>query len=223
VTSQPVGVEAGRKRLLLVDGRLRKQLRGVLILDLLLMAVLAALAWRSSTPDRVDVTVARALYAERGSILRAVTDVVSVLGEPLVVVALSAIVAAWAWRHAHDRVLALFSPVAVGATSLVGHLLKLLVERTRPPTAVFAHELDFSYPSGHATGATALALTIILLALALRARHRHALIALATGYAVAICLSRLVLGVHFLTDIVGAVALAGAGVLVIGWLCTRRR
>jgi undecaprenyl-diphosphatase len=88
-------------------------------------------------------------------------------------------------------------------------------------TAVLAHELDYSFPSGHATGATALALTVILLVVALESRHRHLWIALAGGYGIAICLSRLLLGVHYVTDILGAVALATGGVLAIGWACAR--
>lgn len=204
----------------LVDGRLREQLRLVLVVEIVLVVALAALAWRSATPDRVDAAVARALYVRPGSVLRSLTDVVTLIGKPVVVAALSFLVAGWAWRKTAEILLAAFSPVAVGATSVLGHLLKLLVERPRPATAVAAHELDFSFPSGHASAAAALALTVILLAVALRARRRRPLIALAVGYAVAICLSRLLLGVHFLTDIVGAVALAAAVVLAVGWVCS---
>lgn len=209
-----------RHRRQLVDGRLRRQLRSVLVAEVAFVALLAALVARSSTPDRLDAAVARALYAEPGSALRSVTHAVTALGSPVAVVALSLLVAAGAWWQARDAVLAAFSPVAVGATSLTGHVLKLLVERPRPATAALAHEVDFSYPSGHSTGATALALTVVLLAFALRTRHRHAIAAVAGTYAVVMCLSRLVLGVHFLTDILGAIAVGTAGVLLVGWACS---
>ncbi|MBA3654591.1 MAG: phosphatase PAP2 family protein [Actinobacteria bacterium] len=142
------------------------------------------------------------------------------LGDPAVVVAASLVLAAWAWWRYRAVRLALFGPAAVGLTSLVGHALKLVVERPRPATAVLAHEFDFSYPSGHATGATALALASILL-LALGSTRRRAGAMVAAAYAAAICVSRLALGVHFLTDVVAAVLLGTAGVLCAGWLCSR--
>src|SRR4051812_1225493 len=151
LTSPPAATDPSRRRRLLVDGRLRDQLRVVLGVEAVLVAGLSAVAWRSSEPNRVDAAVGRAIYAEPGSVLRSATDAVSVLGEPVVVVALSLMVAVWAWRQTREPLLALFSPVAVGAITLFAHLLKLLVERPRPATAAAAHELDFSYPSGHAT------------------------------------------------------------------------
>jgi undecaprenyl-diphosphatase len=106
---------------------------------------------------------------------------------------------------------------AVVLTSLAGHALKLLVERSRPSTALLAGEADYSFPSGHATGATALALaTVLLIALVAPVRGRRAATVALAAYAAIICASRLALGVHYLTDIVSAVLFATAGVLAMG-------
>lgn len=208
----------GRHRLL--EARLRDRLEIVVIVEVVLVAVLTALVWHSHAPDRIDARVARLLYAQPGTSLRSATSAVSTLGQPWVVALASFAVGWWAWRRTRDVVIGAFAPVAVGVTSLVSHLLKLAIERPRPATAVFAHEIDFSFPSGHATGAAALALCVVLLATALGVRRRRVVVAVSVLYATVICVSRLVLGVHYLTDIVGGVAVGTAGVLVAGWVCT---
>lgn len=202
----------------MLDERLRRHLPRLVAGDAVLVVVLALVAWHARHADRADAAVARAIYAPPGSAWRAVADVVTRLGDPMVVAAASIAVAAWAWHRYRDVAVAAFCPVTVVGASVLEHLLKLLVERSRPATAVLAHELDYSYPSGHVTGATALALSAILLVLAMRSRRRGLTIAVAAGYPVAIAVSRLALGVHYLSDVVGAAALASACVLVVATL-----
>lgn len=192
----------------------------LLFIELLLVAVFAAVVWHSRAPDRIDANVAKALYARPGTMPRAIADTITNLGKPGVVVVASFVVAVLAWRRFRAVQLALFCPIAVGVTSLLGHALKLLVERPRPATAALAHEFDFSYPSGHATGATALAVAAILLVALARSRWRSLVTVGASAYAAAISVSRLVIGVHYLADVVAAAMLGTAGVLAAGWLCT---
>ncbi len=92
-------------RRVLIDGRLREQLRAVLPIKVLAVACLAAVAWRSRSPDRLDASVARGLYAEPGSLLRAMTDVVTLSGQPVVVGVLSFTVAVWVWQRTRARLL----------------------------------------------------------------------------------------------------------------------
>lgn len=218
VVSATISREADSAARRLVDGRLRERLHVLLFAELTLVALMAAMVWHSRTPDRIDANVAKALYARPGTLPRSIADMITTIGKPGVVVAASFVVAVLAWRRFRAVHLALFCPAAVGVTSLLGHALKLLVERPRPATAALAHELDFSYPSGHATGATALAVAIILLAALAGPRWRSLVTVTACMYAAAISVSRLVIGVHYLADVVAAVLVGTAGVLAAGWL-----
>lgn len=106
--------------------------------------------------------------------------------------------------------------VAEGGAALMEELVKLVVARPRP--RLFHHVVAASgpsFPSGHATNAIALAIVVIFLVW--RFTQRHDLTALtavvALTYAALVGLSRLVLGVHYPTDVLGGFALGAA------WLC----
>ena len=196
----------------LLDRRLQRAASRLIGLGLVTITALAALVWQNSAQatDTVDRRVAAALYALPGSTVRLLFGAITVAGEPAVVIVLTLIVAAWTWRRLHDRVLAAFCPIAVAAASVVEEVLKTVVGRSRPATALLAHETSRSFPSGHATAGAALATTLTLLILATRPPRRRLLFALLAAYSLAISASRLVLGVHFLTDVIAGSAIGVA-------------
>jgi undecaprenyl-diphosphatase len=95
-----------------------------------------------------------------------------------------------------------------GGGKLVEFLLKHLFHRTRPAGSQAA---SYSYPSGHAMGAM-IGYGILAYLLLRRAERPATRVAITAGAGVvilAVGTSRLVLGVHFFTDVVGGYA-AGA-------------
>lgn len=110
------------------------------------------------------------------------------------------------WRRG-DRRAALFLPTAALVETLLNSLLKLGFGRARPD--LLAH-LDpvttLSYPSGHSAHNAAL----WLMAALLLAPGRAAAIAIALGVAGLIGVSRIVLGVHWPSDVAGG-WMIGAG------------
>jgi len=105
---------------------------------------------------------------------------------------------------------------AFAGGGLLDVVLKLVIRRPRPPgAAAFLQHFSWSFPSGHAMasligyGMLAYVLTLLWI------HHRSAQIAVVLGAAlliIAIGFSRLYLGVHYFSDVVGGYA---AGVL---WL-----
>ena len=106
---------------------------------------------------------------------------------------------------------AVFAALAVGGAAALMTILKSQFQRVRPDLWVsIAPETSYSFPSGHATLNSALATTIVLLLWRTHWRW-HALV-LGALWVVAICLTRVYLGVHFPSDVTAGAAGAFAWV-----------
>ncbi|MDG6101442.1 phosphatase PAP2 family protein [Dactylosporangium aurantiacum] len=127
--------------------------------------------------------------------------------------------AGWLWWRGARRV-ALWAVVTMVAGGLLGAGLKLLLGRDRPEFLdPVSHAAGYSFPSGHALTA-ALGAGVLLLIFLPFVRHaaavrtqrltRCALVAAALIVAVVTGLTRIALGVHWLSDVVAGWTLGAA-------------
>ncbi|HHU67095.1 phosphatase PAP2 family protein [Corynebacterium sp.] len=108
----------------------------------------------------------------------------------------------------------LLLPGAVLAANLISHLLKRLIGRERPPVEEWLIEVgNQALPSGHATGTAAFATALTLLLWARGGWWRVPVVA-SWGLSVLVGLSRLVLHVHWASDVLAGWVL-GVGVALI--------
>lgn len=196
----------------------------VAVLTVATVALLAALIFwaRTSTGavHHLDVSVADSLnrYVARHPAEVTAWKVITNIGGPSTWRVLAGIAVVVLWLR-HRRREAIVAGVTIAAAALVSGVVKTLVGRHRPivPMPV-DHVGGPSFPSGHSiTSFTALGLLVVLAWPYLRRAARGAVVAVAFALAATVGFSRLILGVHYLTDVVGGWLLAtlllvGAGV-----------
>lgn len=161
--------------------------------------------------ERFDSLVLVLLAPWRTSTGLEIARVVSRFGTSLVMSALALAVLLTLHRH-NWRVVAAGWVLVFGGGKLVEALLKHTIHRARPIGAL--QQLDnpsYSYPSGHAMGSMIGygVLAYLILLCVRRPAARAAVTAAAALVILAIGLSRLVLAVHYFTDVIGGYA-AGA-------------
>lgn len=131
---------------------------------------------------------------------------VTLFGSPLWVAVLVVIVALYLWRARARLLLRAWIGTNAGG-ALVEYVLKTTVHRTRPQyAAAYLHGHSYSFPSGHTMGST---VCYFLLAYLISShprvteRARRAVSAVAVILVGAIGFSRLYLGVHYPSDVLG--------------------
>jgi membrane-associated phospholipid phosphatase len=185
----------------------------LLLAAFVLLGVLAA-----SGPIGPDATVAGALRGEWRRPPGTVAAMVSVLLGPIIPVAAAVLLligVAVAYRRADRWLLrVLIRCFVVGVACRLVSVLKPAFDRRRPRLYP-----DFSYPSGHVVSVATTAFVAILLCLWL-AQRLLPLVTTVAVLAVLVCAAaRVVLGVHWVTDTVGAaLGVTGVGLLVAGVL-----
>ena len=103
------------------------------------------------------------------------------------------------WREAT------FAGVSFAGSALLNMATKQFFQRDRPTLwESIAPEHTFSFPSGHAMGSATLAMVVVLLCW--HTRWRWVAVALASSFAVLVGVSRIYLGVHYPSDILGGFA-----------------
>lgn len=103
------------------------------------------------------------------------------------------------WREAT------FAGVSFAGSALLNMATKQFFQRDRPTLwESIAPEQTFSFPSGHAMGSATLAMVVILLCW--HTRWRWLAVALAGSFALLVGVSRIYLGVHYPSDILGGFA-----------------
>jgi len=193
-----------------------------ILLPLLLLGELAEDVWEDKGEYRFafDEPILHFLHARatphRDSLWSFVTD----FGRPPLMLAMGACVVGFLWIQKRRGDAAFFLASVTGA-AILNVVAKLVFGRTRPDLWIsIAPETSFSFPSGHAMATMAMAAALVVLAWP--ARGRFAILAGAIVFVVAVGLSRLYLGVHYPSDVLGGWCAALAWVSGLAAIRSRR-
>jgi undecaprenyl-diphosphatase len=137
------------------------------------------------------------------------------LGAPVVAALVTTVVAIALTARNRDPWTLGFLLVAVGGTALLTRGLKDMVDRVRPALTDIPDSLGPAFPSGHSSyAAAAYAAMALVLAHGYGRRRQVLLAGLAAALAVAVAATRVMLTVHWLTDVIAGLALGWAWVAV---------
>jgi undecaprenyl-diphosphatase len=160
--------------------------------------------------DTADMNAIKSVADWRPQGVVDVAKVVTWLGSSTVLIPLAAVACLLFWRAGRERDAAAIALSLAGAIAL-WHIIKPLVARPRPTVEHLAHVSGTSFPSGHATQAAAFWLA---LALALNTAWGWVVAALIV---VAVCATRVILGVHYPGDVVAGALLGGGWAVFTRW------
>jgi undecaprenyl-diphosphatase len=162
---------------------------------------------REGYTQQFDTAVLRWLGAHHTPTLTTIMTEVTPLGTGVVVLTVVGITTAFLWHTEHKHSARMLLAATAG-NILLNNGLKLLFDRERP--AVFewgTHAASSSFPSGHAMSATVVYGTVAYL-LARLQKHtwaRAITLLVAVLMIALICLTRLYLGVHYPSDVLGGI------------------
>ncbi|WP_067823988.1 phosphatase PAP2 family protein [Nocardia inohanensis] len=139
------------------------------------------------------------------------------LGNPVRAMVIAGVAAVWVARWSGDRWRGAVIAGTVAGAAGVGTVVKEIVGRGRPPEgARLVAETSLSYPSGHATATSALVGVLVMMYVTRRPGRGKAVGAGVLGIVVVgvMCATRLYLGVHWFSDVVGGVLLGSSVVAI---------
>ena len=133
-------------------------------------------------------------------------ELVTLLGDTRTAIVLALIVGIVEYRRRPSRWILPFLVVVIAGAVFLTRGIKSLIDRVRPDFNPITETLGPSFPSGHSATAAALFGALALLMSRGRTPKQRSLIAgAAAGLAAGVACSRVLLGVHWLTDVVAGV------------------
>lgn len=184
------------------------------VLGIVVFGALTAYVEYANGPTGLDSRILLAAVSARTAMVTSLAVIVTDLGSFPVVVVVALTTAVVLWSRTRRLLLPVTLLITVIETAAIVYLVKEIVGRRRPPVTflIGAPSTDGSFPSGHTTNGT---VVYVLAALFLgwtigRRWCRHLLLASAVVVGIGIGLTRIYLGYHWASDVLGGWLLATA-------------
>ena len=184
---------------------------GLAIVGGLLVGAFAYLVRSSETLVDADNSVGRWGVDHASSWSTDAIELVTELGSSLYIVPAMVLLAVIEYRRVPNRWMPVFLVTVVAGEIILVNTIKELLDRLRPDFYAITETLGPSFPSGHSGLAAAFyAAAALVLARRRSPRTRSLLAGGAVGIAVAVACSRVLLGVHWMSDVVAGLAFGWA-------------
>lgn len=184
-------------------------------LSLMLIAILTVIAFNvgedalDGESAAIDVSILLALRDHLPPAAVGFFDLITFTGSSIFLVPLTfAATIALLWMKRRFEAFLLAASVIGGALTV--YIVKALASRERP--ALWDHQTYWgsSFPSGHTLAVTAFAIAAVLCTIRMRPALKHLALAVALVWISLVAVSRLVLGVHWPTDVLVAACIGAS-------------
>jgi membrane-associated phospholipid phosphatase len=187
------------------------------------LAAFALFTWSAVAETglaRVDPGVQDFVVRHRVDWLTDTFRILTHLGSSVILVVVLAAFGVLVWISRRSLVALTLPIVAFVVTVLAKNAAKALIERPRPsPALAIGSNTGFAFPSGHAADSLAVfAMLALILSTARTPRAKWALWSCALAVVMVVGASRVYLGSHWLSDVLGGWALAAAIVSLLAWM-----
>lgn len=182
------------------------------------LLIFYAVIFHQEALTTLDYHLASVFYNTRTEAITPIVRAVTLIGNPFSQLALATISALALLLFSRSNYAKLLIYVMFMGALCLNTTVKFVVKRQRPD--VWLHLIKqggYSFPSGHAMGMTILFGTLIFISWRLIRSHsvRVTLAILFTLIVILVALSRIYLGVHFVSDIIGGASLGASFIFAV--------
>jgi membrane-associated phospholipid phosphatase len=172
--------------------------------------LLVGRVWPAEVLRLIDRPVTRALVGIRDPLLTDIMRAITALGGTAFVTAVVAAAAVGSYYVTRRRRWPTFLVATILGAVALDNFVKYVINRPRPMLRPLVDPFGSSFPSGHAAAAAALSCALaFLLSRDRGGRAQAAIWAIAAVVVILVAISRIYLGAHWLTDVVGGAVLGG--------------
>lgn len=173
--------------------------------------------------DRFDLRIISFIQSYESPGLTEVMSFFTFLGSGIMITVTAVLAAVVLYKGLGHRIELIVLGAAVGGASIMNLALKAVFHRTRPNIHRLIEIGGYSFPSGHSMAAAALygSLAFLLWRHMTTSWGRKALIGASVVMIIGIGLSRIYLGVHYPSDVIGGYLASGFWLAVLIWVFQR--
>ncbi|MFD0696925.1 phosphatase PAP2 family protein [Paenibacillus sp. GCM10027628] len=169
---------------------------------------------------KLDSSIISSIQGSEAPWLTAVMKCFTFIGSTPIVILLSIVAMVFLYKVLHHRLELTFFVSIIAGTAIFNQVLKLIFQRQRPSLHRLIEETGYSFPSGHSMEAFALyaSLAFLLWRHISTRRGRTAVVIFSVAMILLIGISRIYLGVHYPSDVVGAYFASGFWFALSVWI-----
>lgn len=175
---------------------------------LFILFIIEAILVTKNISNSIDLNLELFFVNHRFGLLTTIFKMLSFIGGPIFLVLFSLVILIVKKTRKFAQIII----ITLISSTVINSLLKNGFKRARPSVSQLVSESSYSFPSGHSMGAMSLYIVLILLIIMnMKASKKKNVTITFLGFMpILIGISRLYLGVHYVSDVIGGFLAGGA-------------